>query len=117
MMINLRLWDEKGIGKLNEFIHNIGISLTDAKQLYKYMPREVQKKLSENIVVVAEKFKLLEVVYMSFQRQIDYSAAYMASDYHYVLTSALEGPPPHSLTFEELPEHRISCFWRAYDIF
>lgn len=45
MMIKLRLWDEKGVSRLNEFVHNLEISLQDAKQLFKYMPREAQQKL------------------------------------------------------------------------
>lgn len=45
MMIKLHLWDEKGISRLNEFIHTLEISLQEAKQLFKYMSREAQQKL------------------------------------------------------------------------
>jgi hypothetical protein len=45
MMIKLHLWDERGLSRLNEFIHHLEISLLDAKQLFKYMPRESQQKL------------------------------------------------------------------------
>jgi hypothetical protein len=48
---------------------------------------------------------------MSFQRQVDYSAAFMASDYHYILTSALEAPPKAAMAFDGLPDHRVRCFW------
>lgn len=37
LMARMELWQDRGLNKLHEFIHNIGISLQDAKQLYKYM--------------------------------------------------------------------------------
>lgn len=79
------------------------------------MSRESQNKLENNIYPTAEKFKVLDVVYMSFIRQVDYADAYMASDFYYMLTSVLESPPPAHTSFEMLPEYRISCFWKAYD--
>lgn len=38
LFAKMQLWQDRGMKKLNEFIHTIGISLQDAKQLYKYMP-------------------------------------------------------------------------------
>ena len=45
LMVKLQLYEERGIDRLKELIHTIGISLQDAKQLYKYMPLESQKRL------------------------------------------------------------------------
>lgn len=53
------------------------------------MPRESQVKLEDNIYSTAEKFKIHDVVYQSFVKQLDYSDSCMASDYHYILTSIL----------------------------
>lgn len=45
LMTKLQLWQDRGLKRLNEFIHTIGISLQEAKQLYKYMPADSQRKL------------------------------------------------------------------------
>lgn len=60
---------------------------------------------------------MLEVTYMSFMKQVDYAASYMASDYYYILASVLEKPPTTEIPFDKLQEHRIQCFWDAYDTF
>jgi cell division control protein 45 len=44
MMTHMHLWEEKGVDRLKEYIHRLGISLQDAKQLYKYMPKDSQGK-------------------------------------------------------------------------
>jgi hypothetical protein len=40
----------------------------------------------------------------------------MASDYYHVLTSLLEAAPS-GLGYDHLYEHRVKCFWQAYDAF
>ena len=57
------------------------------------------------------------MVYLSFLRQLDYVDSAMASDYYYILTSVLEAPPKSSISFDQLGQHRVKCFWEAYDIF
>jgi hypothetical protein len=47
--------------------------------------------------------------------QTDTSSAYMASDYHYLVTAVLE-KPIHKSTLEELTDHRVECFWDAYTL-
>ena len=71
-------------------------------------------KLENNIIPTAERFKLLDVVFDSFQKQVDYSETAMASDYFYVLTSVLESPPQRHSGIENLSSHRVGCFWQAY---
>ena len=117
LMTKLRLWEDKGLNRLHEFIHAIGISLQEAKQLYKFMSSDSQKNLEHNIIPAAEKLDLLDVTFISFMKQADYSATYMASDYYYILTSILEAPPQQEIPFNELPEYRVQCFWEAYDAF
>jgi cell division control protein 45 len=117
MMTHMHLWEEKGVDRLKEYIHRLGISLQDAKQLYKYMPKESQSKFESQIIPTSESFKLYDIVYTSFQRQLDYSASFMASDYYHILTAVLENPPRVNLNSKELTEYRIKCFWEAYDIF
>ena len=60
---------------------------------------------------------LFDATFQSFMKQVDYSAAYMASDYYHILTSVLEEAPERETPFKELPQHRINCFWKAYDVF
>ncbi len=115
LMTKLHLWEDKGLNKLHEFIHNIGISLQEAKQLYKYIPKESQRKLEDSIYASAEKFQLLDVAYHSFVKQVDYSAAFTASDYYYLLTAVLEAPSKTPVAYDHLHEYRIKCFWEAYD--
>lgn len=117
MMIKLHLWEERGLQKLNEFIHYLEIGLNESKQKFKFMQREAQLKLENNIIPIAEKFKIHDVVFNSFIKQIDYSDSVMASDYFYILTSVLEAPPSNQIPFNMLSNHRIRCFWQAYDIF
>lgn len=45
LITKLQLWQDRGLDRLHEFIHTIGISLQEAKQLFKYMTAESQKKL------------------------------------------------------------------------
>jgi cell division control protein 45 len=45
LMIKLNLWEDKGVNSLHRFLHMIGISLSEAKQLYKFMSVESMKKL------------------------------------------------------------------------
>jgi hypothetical protein len=81
------------------------------------MSREAQNKLENNIIPTAEKFGLHEVVYTSFIKQVDYSDAFTPADYHYALTSVLEAPPSIQLNLQGLGDHRVNCFWEAYDLF
>jgi len=74
-------------------------------------------KLENNIVPTAEKFRIHDVVFLSFLKQLDYVDSAMASDYHYILTSVLEAPPKYTITFDQMGDHRVRCFWEAYDIF
>lgn len=52
-------------------------------------------------------------MYESFMRQVDTNIAYMASDYHYLITTHLE-KPIHKSTHDELAEHRIKAFLDCY---
>lgn len=52
-MIKLQLWEDKGLKQLNEFIHYLEISLSEAKQLYNKMSAQTQLKLEKNIYGVA----------------------------------------------------------------
>jgi cell division control protein 45 len=85
----MALWIERGHKKLHEFIHTLGISLQDAKQLYKYMPAEGQRKLDGSVFAAAEKHGLLDITYHSFARNVDHSAPFMASDFVHILTATL----------------------------
>lgn len=80
------------------------------------MPAEGQRKLDSSIFAAAEKFGLLEVTYLSFARNLDYSAPFMASDVVHVLTSVLEAPPKPPVPYAELSGHQVKCFWEAYDL-
>jgi cell division control protein 45 len=89
----LCLWEDRGLTRLHELIHALGISLQEAKQLYKYMPLDSQRKIDANIFPAAEKFGLHEVTFMSFVRHVDSSASLTASDFCCVLTAVLEAAP------------------------
>jgi hypothetical protein len=39
---------------------------------------------------------------MSFSKQVDYTAAFMASDYYYILTSILESTPKTQIAYDQL---------------
>lgn len=66
---------------------------------------------SSSLFNAAEKFGLLEVAYLSFSRNLDYSTAYMASDVVHILTSVLEAAPQTTLSNADMQEHQIKCFW------
>lgn len=111
LMSRLQLWQDRGLNRLNELIHTIGISLHDAKQLYKYMPAEHQRKLEASIIPSAEKFGLFELAYMSFTRNIDFTVSFMASDLCCLLVAVLEAPPQGGIQYKAFSEYHISCFW------
>lgn len=75
------------------------------------MPRESQNKFMGQVLASAERFRVPDLIYGSFMRQVDHTAAFMASDYHYILTTALENPPLIQIKFEETSAYRIKCFW------
>lgn len=118
MIAGLCLWDQMGVKKLHELISLIGLSLSEAKQLYKYMLKTSIEKLESSIMSYAEKekFKLFEVAFESFAKQVDYAFEMTASDYYYALSAVLERPTK-KLKIEEVYEHRIECFWQAYRLF
>ena len=45
MVAKLHLWDQAGIHKLHEFLNKLGISLEDAKQLFKFLSLEKVTKI------------------------------------------------------------------------
>jgi hypothetical protein len=45
MIAGLGLWEQGGVKKLHELISLIGLSLNEAKQLYKYMLKTSIEKL------------------------------------------------------------------------
>ena len=53
LTIKLGLWEDKGMTRLHELIHSLGISLQEAKQLFKYMPLDTQRKLDSSIFPAA----------------------------------------------------------------
>ena len=75
------------------------------------MPVEGQKMLDSSIFTAAEKFGLLEVAYLSFARNLDYSTAYMASDVVHILTPVLEAAPQTTLSNADIAQHQVKCFW------
>ena len=54
---------------------------------------------------------------MTFMRNIDYSASFMASDIYYILISILEARPPTAINYHAFSDYQIKCFWEAYDAF
>lgn len=117
LMSRLQLWQDRGLNRLHELIHTIGISLHEARQLFKYMPAENQRKLEASIIPSAEKFGLFELAYMSFTRNVDFTASFMASDLCCLLVAVLEAPPQGGIQYKAFSEYHISCFWQAYDLF
>ena len=89
MMTKLGLFNDKGVTKLHQILTKIGVPLEHAKQQYKYMLKENKQSLENNLFTIAEDYNLVEIMYESFMRQIDTNSAYMASDYHYLITTLL----------------------------
>lgn len=118
MIARLCLWEELGVKKLLELLNLIGLSLDESKQLYKYMLKTSINKLEDNIFTYASnpKFKLLDIVFDSFAKQVDYAFEMTASDFYYALSSVIERPTK-KLVVEEVYEHRVNCFLDAYTLF
>jgi cell division control protein 45 len=74
MVSKLNLWDQNGIDKFHELLHLIGISLSEAKQLFKFMPKDTVEKLETRIFTYAEnpRFNLLDIAFESYSKQVDY---------------------------------------------
>jgi hypothetical protein len=118
MIAGLALWDPLGLKKLHELISLIGLSLQEAEQLYKYMLKTSAEKLESSIMTLAgkDKFRLFDIAYESFAKQVDYAFEMTASDYCYALSAVLERPPRATPPIEP-SEHRVTCFWEAYSLF
>ncbi|EGR33194.1 hypothetical protein IMG5_206854 [Ichthyophthirius multifiliis] len=119
----LGIWTENGERNLKKFIAMLGIPLEEANQQFKFMQTQYKEKLKENIHKEANKFKLYNVLFSSFVRQIDEKTQISAIDYVYSLTAILECPKQVLLQiFEEKQQlqnetlvGRISNFWWAYE--
>lgn len=55
MIGGLALWDQQGVKKLYELISQVGLSLSESKQLYKYMLKNSIEKLENELMANAGK--------------------------------------------------------------
>jgi hypothetical protein len=53
------------------------------------MSKQSKDALEQNIFKCSDNYKLHEIMFQSFMKQTDFSASYMASDFHYILTAIL----------------------------
>ncbi|EAR84925.3 CDC45-like protein (macronuclear) [Tetrahymena thermophila SB210] len=88
----LEIWNENGDQKITRLIALLGIPLEEAKQQYKFMKAQFKEKLKDNIHSVATKYKLYNVLFNSFVRQIDEKTQVSSTDMVYCLTAILECP-------------------------
>lgn len=114
MVMKMKLWNETGKNKLHEFLTRIGISLEDARQLYKFMSKDSQYKLKTEILTQAQKMELEDVMFDSFARHIDPTFLINSSDICCAVSAILETPEKDKATYDEIQDNRKQNFLTAY---
>ncbi len=87
--MKMGLWNENGLAVLREFLASIGISLEEARQLYKYMSRDSRARLKNDMYDKMEKLNMPDLIFSSFARKIDTDLTLTSSDMSCVITAIL----------------------------
>lgn len=77
---SLELWRDSGKLKMKQLIANLGISLDDAKQGFRFLKPEDKKQLKTKFISACHKMKLPDIIFDSFTYQIDYKYQFDAFD-------------------------------------
>lgn len=92
IVMKMSLWNENGLAVLREFLTSIGISLEQAQQLYKYMPRDSRARLRNDMYSKMDKLNMPDLIFSSFTRKVDTDLTLTSSDMSCVITAILEAP-------------------------
>jgi cell division control protein 45 len=116
IVVKMGLWNENGILILKEFLTSIGISLEEARQLYKYMSRDSRARLKNDMYGKMDKLNMPDLIFSSFARKIDTDLTLTSSDMSCVISAILESPEKENATYEEVQSKRRQNFLDAYEI-
>ena len=86
----LRIWSHGGAEKLHTFLAQMGVSIKDAKQQFRYMPFALKERLRLKIKDYAADYKLDEVIYGSFTTTRGFQTPISSADMAVALLGLLE---------------------------
>lgn len=101
---------------LKDFLTSIGISLEEARQLYKYLSRESRARLKNDMYDKMDKLNMPDLIFPSFARKIDTNLTLTSSDMSCVITAILEAPEKDNATPKEVLSKRHQNFLDAYEL-
>ena len=85
----LQLWMDSGISKLKQFVANIGITLQDSQQSYKYLHPDQKKNMIKKICEACLKMEYPSLVCDSFVFQFDHRNSIDSFDMVHIMNSVL----------------------------
>ncbi|XP_014678174.1 PREDICTED: cell division control protein 45 homolog, partial [Priapulus caudatus] len=85
-----KVWTNKGVKRLMEFLADMGMPLVQVKQKFGSMDVQFKSHVKDWIEDRAEKYHLQRIVFGSFHTQYGYRNKYCASDVVYAVTALLE---------------------------
>lgn len=111
-----KIWTPRGHKRLLEFLAELGIPLTQAKQKYKSMEMEFRENLQEWIEGLMEKYQLDNLVTSNFIATKGYKFKYAASDVALAVRALLESPDKGKSPNQKFFDALDSLSWSKTDV-
>lgn len=124
VIAQLSLANDPGQNKYRELMARIGVPLTEAKQKYQYMDKEIRKSLKSKILEKSSAFGLDKILTCTHVRQVTDLLQVSSNDVAFAIASLLEAPQRGGATgtddsvdkqLETLNQCLHDNFWDAYD--
>lgn len=87
-----KLWNQKGLRRLHEFLAELGLPLFQCKQQFASMDINLRSHVKEWMCDMAEKYGLSNLLFACFSGKCGYRDHFFASDAAYGLVALLESP-------------------------
>lgn len=120
---HFQLWTLKGEKKLNEFLAELGLPLSQCRQKYSSMDIELRNDLRSIFQKKVEKYDLDEMIEYSFNSQYGFRSKNTAGDFVYALIAHLDSSDkdkePHDAfhdALECLSKSKIEALYKGMDL-
>ncbi|XP_065324966.1 cell division control protein 45 homolog [Gordionus sp. m RMFG-2023] len=100
---HFKVWTTAGRKRLNEFLADMGIPLSQSKQKFMCMDFQYRKNAKMWIEEFAEKYRIEDINFPSFSISFGYNKSFGATDYTLALNSILENSNPVNSNRPHLP--------------
>uniref|UniRef100_A0A2S2Q3I9 Cell division control protein 45 n=1 Tax=Sipha flava TaxID=143950 RepID=A0A2S2Q3I9_9HEMI len=88
--VSLKLWTVKGEKRLKQILAEMGLPLSESRQMYRSMDLNLRKQFFGMIEKISNTHNLLQITYPSFILQKGFKTKYQCADYVYSMIATLE---------------------------